>query len=104
MSLDRDFPECFQVLQVPLEGRDHRVIVPLFFDGTRVGEVLASAVVGEIVFLLCRHDKDHGDGYGTLGLLVVARPHPDGRPRAVIAHTTFRLETLGLYPWPTSPG
>jgi hypothetical protein len=104
LSLDLDFPECYQVLQVPHEARTLEVIVPLFFDGTRVGEVLASAMVGEIVFLLCRHDKDHGYGYGVLGLLVVARPHPDGRHRAVIAHTTFSLETLGLYPWPTSPG
>jgi hypothetical protein len=86
------------VLQVPLDGRDLRVIVPLIYDGTRVGEVLAPSMVGEIVFLLCRHDKDHGYGQGVLGLLVMARPHPDGRHRAVIAHTTFSLEWLGLYP------
>jgi hypothetical protein len=104
MSLDLDFPECYQVLQINQDGRDLQVIVPLFFDGTRVGEVLASFMVGEIVFLLCRHDKDYGDGYGVLGLLVVAKPHPDGRHRAVIAHTTFSLERLGLYPWPTGPG
>jgi hypothetical protein len=103
-SLDLNYPECYQVLQITQDGRDLQVIVPLFYDGTRVGEVLASAMVGEIVFLLCRHDKEYGDGYGTLGLLVVAKPHPDGRHRAVIAHTTFNLETLGLYPWPTSPG
>jgi hypothetical protein len=36
--------------------------------------------------------------------LVVAKSHPDGRHRAVIAHTTYCLEWLGLYPWPTSPG
>jgi hypothetical protein len=104
LSLDLNYPELHQVLQVTQDGRDLQVIVPLFYDGTRVGEVLASSVVGEIVFLLCRHDKDHGYGYGVLGLLVVAKPHPDGRHRAVIAHTTFSLETLGLYPWPTSPG
>jgi hypothetical protein len=104
LSLDLNYPECYQVIQVPQDGRDLRAIVPLSFDGTRVGEVLGSAMVGEIAFLLCRHDKDHGDGYGVLGLLVVARPHPDGRHRAVIAHTTFSLERLGLYPWPTSPG
>jgi hypothetical protein len=64
--------------------------------------VLAPAVVGAIVFLLCRHDRPLDDDYGTLGLLVVARPHPDGRHRAVIAHSTFRLETLGLYPVPAA--
>jgi hypothetical protein len=104
LSLDLNYPECYQVLQVTLDGRDLRVIVPLFYDGIRVGEVLASTMVGEIAFLLCRHDKDYGYGNGVLGLLVVAKPHLDGRHRAVIAHTTFSLERLGLYPWPTSPG
>jgi hypothetical protein len=51
LSLILDFPECYQVLQVTQDGRDLQVIVPLFYDGTRVGEVLASALVGEIVFL-----------------------------------------------------
>jgi hypothetical protein len=64
LSLDLDYPELCQLLQVTQDG----------------------------------------DGDGVLGLLVVARSHPDGRHRAVIAHTTFSLEMLGLYPWPTSPG
>jgi hypothetical protein len=91
-------PELHQVLRITQDGRDLQVIVPLFFDGIRVGEVLASSMVGEIVFLLCRHDKDYGYGQGVLGLLVVAKPHPDGRHRTVIAHTTYSLETLGLEP------
>jgi hypothetical protein len=52
--------------------------------------------------LVCRHDRPHGHGQGVLGLLVVARPHPDGRHRAVIAHTTYSLRTLGLDPVPAA--
>jgi hypothetical protein len=71
LSLDLDFPECDQVLQVPRDGRDLQVIVPLFYDGIRVGGV-------------------------------VARPHPDGRHCAAIAHTTYSLRTPGLDPAPAA--
>jgi hypothetical protein len=102
LSLDLNYPECYQVLQVPQDGRDLRVIVPLFYDGIRIGGVVASAEAGDLLFLLCRHDRPHGYGQGVLGLLVVARPHPDGRHRAVIAHTTYSLRTLGLDPVPAA--
>jgi hypothetical protein len=91
-------PESTQVVSVEHGGEALEVIVPLYFDGLRVGEVVAAAVVGRIALLLCRHDRPL-DGYdGVPGLLVVALPHPDGRHRSVIAHATFALEKPGLGP------
>jgi hypothetical protein len=80
------------------------VIVPLFYDGIRIGGGLASAsaLVGEIVFLLCTHDTPHGHKYGTLGPLVLTRRHPDGRHRAVFAYTACSLRTPGLDPVPAA--
>jgi hypothetical protein len=110
LPFDPDDPEATQVLAVEHGGRTLEVLVPLLYDDTRVGEVVTSAVSGETVFLLCRHDRPLDDSLGTLGLLVVAVPHREGRYRAVIAHATYALERgtderegLGLYP-PARPG
>jgi hypothetical protein len=97
--------EWTQVLAVEHGGRTLEVIVTLIYD-TRIGEVVAAAVDGEVVFLLCRLDRAFDDYYGMLGFLVVAIPYKDGRYRAVIAHSTYSLEGdgqtagLGLYPPP----
>jgi hypothetical protein len=94
----RSDEDLTQILDIECDGRPLQVIVPLFYDGTRIGEVVHQAMVDNVVFLLCRHDKPFDAFYGTLGLLVVAIPQGEGRYRAVIAHTTFSLERLNLYP------
>jgi hypothetical protein len=98
-------PELTQVLAVEHGGRTLEVIVPLF-DDARIGEVVAAAADGAVLFLLCRYDRPFDDFWGTLGFLVVAIPYKDGRYRAVIAHYTHSLDGdgkaagLGLYPPP----
>jgi hypothetical protein len=105
LPFDPTDPDATQVVAVEHGGRTLEVIVPLLYDGTRIGEVVTAAVTGETVFLLCRHDRPLDDDHGTLGLLVVAVPDREGRYRAVIAHATHALEQgtderqgLGLYP------
>jgi hypothetical protein len=95
---DSDDPDLTQFLEIECNGRKLQVLVPLFYDGTRIGEVVHQAMVDNVVFLLCRHDKPFDAFYGTLGLLVVAIPQGEGCYRAVIAHTTFSLEKLNLFP------
>lgn len=86
------------------------VVVPVFYDEPRVGEVVSAAIACRTLFRLGRYDRQHDSQYGTLGRLVVAVPHRDGRYRAAIAHTTYsqegdgRLKGLGLYPAPGSGG
>ena len=104
MPYDSDDAERTEIVTVEHGGRRLEVIVPLLFDGLRVGEVVAAAVAGETVFLLGRYDRPLDADLGTPGLLVVAVPHRDGRYRAVIAHATYSLEGdghvagLGLHP------
>ena len=86
LSLDLNATECYQALGLLVEGRSLQMIVPLSFDGTRVGEVADTAVAGETFLLLCRQ----------AGLLVVDVPRADVRHRAVIAHTTFREVPPGI--------
>ena len=103
-----DDAERTEVVAVEHGGRRLEVIVPLLYDGFRVGEVVTAAVAGETVFLLGRYDRPLSDDLGTPGLLVVAVPHRDGRYRAVIAHATYSLDGdghvagLGLHPAPGS--
>jgi hypothetical protein len=92
LPFDPDDPDATQVVAVEHGGWTLEVIVPLLYDDTRIGEVVASAVASEMVFVLCRQDRPLEDDYGTLGLLVVAVPYRDGRYRAVIAHATHALE------------
>jgi hypothetical protein len=105
LTFDPTDPDATQVVTVEHGGRTLEVIVPLLYDDTRIGEVVASAVSDEMIFLLCRHDRPLDDDHGTLGLLVVAIPYREGRYRTVIAHATHALEQstderagLGLYP------
>jgi hypothetical protein len=104
LSIDPTDPETTQVVRIEHAGRDLEVIMPLFYEGIGIGEVVAAAVDRETVFVLCRHDRPLDDHYGILGLLVVAVPYREGRYRAVIAHATHALEEstderegLGLY-------
>jgi hypothetical protein len=92
LPFDPADPDSTQVVTVEHDGRTLEVIVPLLFDDTRIGEVVAAAVAGQTAFVLCRHDKPLDDDHGTLGLLVVAVPYREGLYRAVIAHATYALE------------
>jgi hypothetical protein len=92
LPFDPTDPDATQVVAVEHGGRTLEVIVPLLYDDTRIGEVVAAAVAGETMFVLCRHDRPLDESHGTLGLLVVAVPDRDGRYRAVIAHATYALE------------
>ncbi len=85
-SLDLNYPDSYQVLQVQQDGRDLQVIVLLSYDDTWVGEVLASSMVGEIVFLLCPAllrpgdpDSDRGvdDAPGRKPVYLVVHAGPD---------------------------
>ena len=96
MTFDPDNPEFTQVLRAEREGRTFEVVVPIFLDRTRVGEVVNAAVDGETVFILCRYDRPLDDFNEVVGLLVVAVPNGDRRHRAVIAHTTYSFERLKL--------
>jgi hypothetical protein len=104
-SYDPTNPELTQVLVVEHGGRTREVIVPLFYDA-RIGEVVAAAGDGAVLFVLCRYDRPFDNSWGTLGFPVVAIPSKDGRYRAVIAHYTHSLDGdgkaagLGLYPPP----
>src|SRR4051812_23626768 len=106
LPFDPTDPDATQVVAVEHGGRTLEVIVPLYYDGTRIGAVVAAAADGAVLFLLCRHDRPLDEYLGTLGLLVVAIPSEDGRYRAVIAHSTYSLDGdgtlagLGLYPPP----
>src|SRR4051812_46958560 len=95
MPCDPTDPERTQVEPVEHGGQTREVIVPLLYDGTRIGEVAAAAADGEVVFVLCRHDRPFYDDCDTLELLVVALPYKDGLYRAVIAHATCSMEGSG---------
>jgi hypothetical protein len=105
LSCDPTDPKLNQILVVEHGGRTLEVIVPLCYDA-RIGEFVAAAADGAVVFLLCRYDRPFDDFWGTLGFLVVAIPYKDGRYRAAIAHSTYALEGhgklagFGLYPPP----
>jgi hypothetical protein len=63
-------PELTQVLAVEHGGRTLEVIVPLF-DDARIGEVVAAAADGSVLFLLCRYVRPFDDFWGTPPMVVI---------------------------------
>jgi hypothetical protein len=74
LPFDPADPDSTRVVTVEHGGRTLEVIVPLLYDDTRIGEVVAAAVAGNTAFVLCRHDRPLDDFHGTPGLVVVAVP------------------------------